>query len=111
MTAAFFDSLSFLFRVFVVYIVYASAKHLASESRCHKAKAYLWALGVSAFLAGMSWVNYGTDTEDADPIYGGGETVVVFEPTQDQRNRHGIFIFTVIAVSSVVGTYQGLADR
>ena len=62
-------------------------------------------------MAGMSWTNYGTHAEDADPLYGGGETVVDFEPTEDQRNRHGMFIFTVLAVTSVVGTYHGLKKR
>lgn len=106
-----FDAFFFLIRVFILYVIYSTAKHLASKSKCHNAKAYLWAIGISAFLAGMSWVNYGTHTEDADPLKGGGESVVDFEPTKDQRNRHGIFIFTVLALVSVVGTYQGFKNR
>ena len=106
-----FDALFLLFRFFLVYMVYVLANHFASESKCHRVKAYIWALGVSAVLAGISWENHGTHTEDGDPLYGGGETVVDFEPTKDQRNRHGMFIFTVLAVTSTVGTYQGLARR
>lgn len=105
------DALFLLFRVFIVYAVYWVAKHLASEVKCSKARAYLYAIGVSLFLAGVSWANYGTHTEDADPLFGGGETVVDFEPTKDQRNRHGLFIFTVLGVTSIVGTYQGLKAR
>lgn len=50
-------------------------------------------------------------TEDADPLYGGGEIVTDCEPTQSQRYRHGIIVFTVLAVASSVGVYYGLADR
>lgn len=105
------DAFLILFRVFVVYVIYSAAKHFASQAKCTKARAYLWAIGISLLLAAVSWANYGTHTENDDPLFGGGEIVTDFGPTDDQRNRHGLLIFTVLGVTSIVGTYQGLKQR
>jgi hypothetical protein len=111
MEAAVLQALSLLVRVFIVYCVFAASKRLASGSKCHRAKACAWAVGASSFLAFLSWQAYGTPFEDPDPLYGGGEEVVDFEPTAAQRNQHGLVIFMVLAITSVVGTHLGLKDR
>jgi len=110
MEAAVFDALFLLFRTLAVYWVFSFSRSLASNSKCRRLKAYLWAIGVSGFIALMCWSSYGTHTE-GDPVPGGLETVVDFVPTYAERNKHGIFIFVAIGLTSLVGTHMGLKDR
>ena len=105
------DALFLLLRVLVACVAFALARGVAADSKCPKYRAYLYALGASAFLALMSWQNYGTHTEDADPVYGGGAEVVDFEPTCAQRDQHGLFMFTVLSAISVTGVFVGLRER
>jgi hypothetical protein len=48
-------------------------------------KHYLIGIGVCGFIALGSAYYLGTHREDADPVFGGGEVVVDYEPTNDQR--------------------------
>lgn len=105
------DALFLLFRVGILVVVFSGAKKLASESKGPRAKAYLWSVGVSLFLAALAWGNYGSHVEDADPIFGGGETVADFEPTDEERFQHALFIFVILGASTLVGTHFGLNER
>jgi len=64
---------------------------------------YFTVLGAIAFISLISWSTYGTHKEDADPIRGGGETVVDFEPTDKERNEHGLTIFFVLSIPALYG--------
>jgi hypothetical protein len=111
MEAAVLDACAFLFGAFFAYLPYAAAKGVAARSTCPRWKAYGWAIGFSAFMAFNSWAKYGTHTEDADPIYGGGEVVVDFRPTDAARKGHGAWVFIVLAATTTLGTYWGLEER
>ena len=65
----------------------------------------LWTFYGACILAVMSWANYGTYTEDADPLFGGGRTVVDFVPTEVERSLVGSRLFMDLLVPGLLGTY------
>ncbi|MHC4110272.1 MAG: hypothetical protein ACYSUY_04305 [Planctomycetota bacterium] len=64
---------------------------------------YFAVLGMIAFFSLICWSSYGTHTEDADPLYGGGETVVDFEPADKDRNEYGLTMFFVLSIPALYG--------
>ena len=52
----------------------------------------------------LRWAGYGTHTEDADPLFGGGYTVVDFTPTNKQRSDHA---GTTLIPAALFGVYRG----
>lgn len=106
-----FEAVAFLIRGCIVYGIFKVARKATAESVCPRLKAYAWAIWISIVLAFLSWGNLGTHMEDGDPIRGGGDQVVDFVPTTDERNQHGIFVFTVLVITSLSGTHMGLRDR
>jgi hypothetical protein len=106
-----FSILGCMLRIWLVYIAFNMARHFAGTGSASPARAYLWTIGVPAFLALMAWSTYGTHTEEADPLYGGGDVVQDFEPTPRQRNHHGMRVFFYFSIPALAGTYIGLRDR
>ena len=51
---------------------------------------YLTVAGSIAVFCLVLWSSYGTHIENSDPIYGGGDEVQDFKPTESQRNEYGI---------------------
>ena len=100
-----------LFQVLGIYLVFTFARHLASNSTGPKWKAFGWAVFVSIGLAFLGWANYGTRIENSDPLYGGGETVIDLEPSDQERNHHGLFLFTILVVPTLLGVGFGIKDR
>lgn len=100
-----------LFRLFIAYAFFAGARHVAIGSHRPKWQVYLCAVALSGALAWYSGAHYGTHIEDGDPLYGGGETVVDFEPTDAERNRHGVEIFAIASALTLTGCFMGLRDR
>ena len=45
--------------------------------------------------------------EDADPLFGGGETIVDFVPTADERAHAGLSVFISVLVLGLHGTWHG----
>ncbi len=111
MTEGIKEALFLLIRIFGAYFIIVVTRNVSADSKCPKYKAYLYALAASAFFAWMSWNSYGTHVEDADPLKGGGVEVVDFETTQEMRNRHGLFMFTILSALSLTGTFTGLRIR
>lgn len=109
-----FDSIGsaffLLFRAAVIYFIYKASREFASRSRCAKPKAYLYAIGISAFLAFMAAANLGTHVEDGDGL-GGGERVVDYIPTEKEKNEQAVKAFIIIGIASLVGTSKGLKER
>jgi hypothetical protein len=68
------------------------------------------ALGILLFLSYFLAVGLGTHTEDADPLYGGGETVVDYEVSDKERFEYGISIFLELTIPSLIGLYAGYAS-
>jgi hypothetical protein len=56
-------------------------------------------------IALMVWAGYGTHTEDADPLFGGGETVVDFVPPAVERDLIGSRIFVDLLLPALLGAY------
>jgi hypothetical protein len=52
------------------------------------------------------WATYGTHTEDADPLRGGGEVVTDFEPTDKERNEYGVKTLFVLGIPAMVAIYK-----
>jgi hypothetical protein len=69
------------------------------------------ALGLAGFLGMAAAFNLGTHTEDSDPLYGGGDRVVDYEPTAKQRTERGWFVFLVTAAAAGAGLYKGHRQR
>lgn len=111
MGIGFEDALFLLFRAFIVFAIASGARRLATESKGPRIKAYAWALAVSVGLAAVAWGTYGSHTENADPIFGGGEVVADFEPSAVQSLRYATFVFVVVGVASLAGTHIGLRQR
>lgn len=76
------------------------------EQHKNRWKSCAIALGISATLALVAWSGYGTHTEDRDPLFGGGDTVVDFEPTAKQRNTHGAFVLFVTVTPMLWGVFR-----
>lgn len=70
-------------------------------------KPYLICIIVVTFISFGAWSRYGTHIEDADPKYGGGDVVVDFEPTDKERNEHGLTVFFTMLVPALMGVYAG----
>jgi heme/copper-type cytochrome/quinol oxidase subunit 4 len=100
-----------LIRFFIIFLAFAVARHFAKESKRAHWKVYLLTFVIIIGLALLSSYTLGTHIEDSDPLYGGGETVTDYESTYEQRIKHGIFIFTVLIIPALIGSYKGLQKR
>lgn len=65
----------------------------------------LWTFYGATVIALMVWAGYGTHTEDADPLFGGGTTVVDFVPTAVERDLVGSRVFVDLLLPALLGTY------
>jgi hypothetical protein len=108
---AFGQGVDILFSFYLKFVVYIAAKRLSTQSKRPKPEVFLRAVFAAAVLALAAWSLYGTHIEDADSLYGGGTEVVDFEPTDAERNMHGITTFTIMTVLILTGTFLGLRDR
>lgn len=95
--------------VLLVVGMYHLGKILLKEYKS-KLKTFLVLLGISAFLAFMAWSILGTHVEDADPLFGGGDRIVDYEPTLAQKNRHGTVIFLMSFGSACAGLWSSAKD-
>ena len=108
---AFWDAFGIVLRVGVGVLAWLAARHFATEyepiAKGSPVLAYgrvAFACGVIAFLA---WGSYGTHREDVDPLFGGGEILQDFEPTSQERNKHGLVIFLATFTIAAHGTWYG----
>ena len=107
----FLSALVWILRGLILYVAFAGARRLVADGRASPGRAYVATFAIVSFLTLIAWSTYGTHTEDADPIYGGGDTVVDFDPTPAQRNWHGLRVFFFLAIPAFTGTYFGLRLR
>lgn len=66
-------------------------------------RSYLNTMGIVAFVAFVMWGAYGTHVENADPIYGGGDIVQDFQPTDQQRNEYGLSTLLTFEIAALLG--------
>lgn|SRR3989344_4865382 len=95
----------------VVLFAFGSGRFVCEYNHGAKVKSIFQVLGGILLLTLVMWGNYGTHREDADPIYGGGEIVYDFEPTERQRNDYGIEIFLTLTIPAVIGIYHARPDH
>jgi hypothetical protein len=54
----------------------------------------------------VAWAGLGTRTENADPVYGGGDTVVDFVPSNTERSNHAVTVFLSLGIPALYGMYK-----
>lgn len=101
----FFDVWRTLGSGILVIIFYGFGKHMAN-TYSPKWKNYLLVTAAIGFLSLAMWSGYGTHVEDADPLRGGGDIVVDFEPTNDEKNEYGLGMFFKLVIPALIGVYK-----
>jgi hypothetical protein len=101
----FYGVIGFLGKALIVIVAYLAGHWVGLRDKA-KWYNYVAVLGVVALISLGLWATYGTHTEDADPLFGGGETVVDFEPSDKQRNEHGLTMFFVLSIPALYGVYR-----
>ena len=99
-----------LFAILIACGVYMGGK-VISEQYKSKLKSYLAVFGIAALLAFFSYSDFGTHVEDEDPVFGGGQVVVDFSPTDAERLKHGVSTFVLLAVLLSMGASSGLREK
>jgi hypothetical protein len=78
-------------------------QHIVSEMPVWKC--LLWTFYGSTAIALMLGASYGTHTEDADPLFGGGDVIVDFDPTLVERGLYASQLFVDLLLPALLGTY------
>lgn len=100
-----------LVKVFFIYMAWSFSKEVASTSTSLSPIVYGKAIAICIFIALMAWGSYGTHTEGGDPMFGGGELIVDFVPTDKEKNEHGWTIFFTFLIPVILGVNQGLEEK
>ncbi|NTW34177.1 MAG: hypothetical protein HGB12_16425 [Bacteroidetes bacterium] len=104
---------SLFLKVGIILIAYWLANEFSLKSKKPSWKIYLHTFFVVIGLAIISAYSLGTytDTSDYDPMFGGGNTVVEYEPSTQQQIQKALFVFIVLIVPSIIGVHKGINDR
>ena len=89
----------------LVILAYFAGRHFA-DTYPDEWRNYLLVVYGVGILTLFSWAGYGTHTEDGDPIYGGGETIVDFVPTDVERSNLAFTIFVKYSIAALFGVYK-----
>ena len=94
-----------LLRVGFVVAIYSLSRSLA---RIHDEawKNYLLIFYLASTFTLFSWAYYGMHTENADPLFGGGETLVDFVPSKLEKADHALNVFCLLLVPGLYGVYR-----
>lgn len=103
--AALWKPVTALLKAGLVVLVYLAGHHFATTYE-EGWKNYLLVLYGVGILTIISWAGLGTHVEDADPLFGGGETVIDFIPKPGERGDHAINIFLTLLVPTIYGVYK-----
>jgi len=103
--AAAWKPLSALLKAGIVVLAYLAGRHFATtyEEGWRNYLLVFYAVGIITIV---SWAGLGTHTEDADPLFGGGETVVDFIPKPGEQDDHAVSIFLTLLVPALYGMYK-----
>jgi hypothetical protein len=104
-STVFYGIVGYLGKAFIVICAFWFGRNMGNKYK-PKWINYLAILGVIAIVSLICWSSYGTHTENADPLYGGGDTVVDFEPTDNERNEHGLTLFISLSIPALYGIYK-----
>ena len=86
----------------LVYIPYLFGFHMGDAYPLKWRNYFATALAVGIFCLAL-WGGYGSHIENGDPIYGGGDEVQDFEPTQTQRNEYGLEALIAFEIAALFG--------
>jgi hypothetical protein len=105
----------YLLAFFGVWATHHFSKSFIEVSRVRdtwqsELKHYLIGIGFCGVIASGAGYELGTHREDADPVFGGGEIVVDYNPTDDQRIRHGLVFFFGLCIPALFGMHEALAE-
>ena len=106
----FYDVLGHLGKAVIVIGAFYFGRHMGKTYK-EKWKNYSVVLGFILLLSFTMWSSYGTHTEDADPLRGGGEVITDFEPTDTERNEYGLTMFFVLLIPAILGVYKGQKEH
>ena len=94
-------------RLGLIGIAYAISVTFFRDYKGSLGECCLLVFYVACVLSVVSWATLGTHTEDADPLFGGGETVLDFVPTHYERDQVGAGLFFDLLLPALLGAYVG----
>jgi hypothetical protein len=100
------EEFSYVLIAGVMGISYYLGRHFSCLYKKRWANYFAVYMGVTIITV-LGWASYGTHTEDADPLFGGGTTVVDFDPTKRDRSNHAGRIFFGLLPAALLGVYNG----
>src|SRR5260370_37753327 len=86
----------------LVFLPYLFGYHMGKVYP-QKWRSYLTVAGLVGVCCLVFWSSYGTHFENSDPIYGGGEQVQDFVPTEAQRNEYGLEELLTFEIAALFG--------
>ena len=97
-----------------VWLTYHFSKFWITDGRVEdnllsELKQYLLCIGVCGLIASCSGYYLGTHKENDDYL-GGGDRVVDYEPTGDERIRHGLVFFFCLCTPALFGMHEALTE-
>lgn len=101
----------FLFRAYLVYIIYLLAKSSVLESTVKPLRLYIITILTALFLSWLSSAWLGTHVENADPMFGGGDRITDFNVSDSKRIKYGLGVFIIVVTPAIVGVWNGLKGR
>lgn len=109
------SSLKYLGSWVGVYITYHFTYHyhranFTKQPAVWNGSRYVICIIACAFIGWIWALELGTHVEDADPLYGGGNVVQDFIPTEAQQVQHGLTVFLGTLVPALLGLHQGVKD-
>jgi len=102
----FADVFEILAKAAFVVVLYQFGKQAATIYP-QRWRNYATLFGAAVVLALAFAGSYGTHSEDADPVRGGGRTVVDFVPTTEERAEQGLVALLVLVIPSFLGLAAG----
>lgn len=92
-------------RVVFIGLAYAFSVKFFEEFKGSLGKCWLLVFYGACVLSVVSWATLGTHIEDADPLFGGGETFLDFVPTHYERDQVGAGLFFDFLLPALLGAY------
>ena len=92
-------------RVVLIGITYALSVTFFDGFKRGLGECWLLVFYGACVLSVLSWATLGTHIEDADPLFGGGETFVDFVPTHYERDQVGAGLFFDLLLPALLGAF------